>query len=65
MRNALMDQTVKFQSRNRGSYRFKGSETISNQAWVAGFQSRNRGSYRFKHNAPYICSVLEVGVSIS
>ena len=37
-----------FQSRNRGSFDFKGDGTVGNPLGVNLFQSRNRGSFDFK-----------------
>ena len=37
-----------FQSRNRGSYRFKDITLAIDSTSPQKFQSRNRGSYRFK-----------------
>ena len=37
-----------FQSRNRGTFGFKGSEIHSEKVNQVSFQSRNRGTFGFK-----------------
>ena len=53
-----------FQSRNRDTFRFKGTESVTLTFTIVVFQSRNRDTFRFKSNTPLLTD-MRVSVSIS